>query len=754
MEVGFSCQRCYERKVKCDRGKPRCSHCQRQNVPCEPSEAAQKKRKRDAEAEIYQVESAAGGRCQAQSPLLLERLERYETLLQKLKDEVSSLKRQTPPMTSATLSFKTQEQEPPVQAQDEFEDLQVFLDNAEQAEGSAGLPVGKQAFSYIGRRGGHGQMLLKWLDKIFPEDDAAALLYMPPADMAVPQMNSEDIDKLWTAYCDNVDDISKLVHLPTVAEKIKQAKKQHESSEEDSLTPADHALLFCIWYAAATSVSPAATMTMFKRSQQDLLSELRAGVKYWLHKSSLFKTENFQVLQAYVIFLTCCHSHVDPRTNGSFTAMAMRLAQRMSLHRESSMPTDQQGKPSFAMERELRRRVWWELQILEGRSCEKCGLGSSVLLRERSMPLPSVKENAAEAGPIPALAETTTPSPGMLCFMIRCELAKFLQDLRASQGGEIGWTEFSTAQWSLAHKLTLIRDFQRRLEFEYLVHCDPSNTLEQYTMKLSELMLARMRLSAYTSEESLQARKQRKGSHAGVAPSSSYVDAQDEPQTLRNQMLLLGLQIIEAFTFLLRDPKFTKYHWSLRSVMPFQPMVHLMRLLQKHTTGPLVDRIWTCLEKNADLWKGPPSIQGKNIVPLFCFPLLQAWSARKAALPPDEQYDPFWIQKFKKSIVDCNQHNYRMQLLQQQEEEQRLKNTSQEQQQQHSSKTQSGPQGTELNTIILPPPSSATAALSESDDVDWEQWIQDFLYNTVPSSHVTPSYDWQQYGLDQQPFRD
>lgn len=643
----------------------------------------------------------------------MDKLSWYEDVLHKLSAEVANLKSsggvrapQAPPR-STTSSL------PPRPPEEEFEDMQSFLHAAEQdpvSEMSEQLLLPRANLSTSTPSAGKGrQTIFEWLDRIFKSNDVTAILYGPPEGDRPPFEHPTPFDasQLWSIYCDNIHPISKMVDRPATQRLIRQV------ANGTQVTIADHALLFAVYSSALATISPEQCMTAFNKSHANMQAELWGGARYWLHRAHFWKTQDFRVLQAFVVFLSCLHPSVDPRSIATFTATADRIAKRLGLHRQAAAGID-------AATAELRRRVWWELQIMEARSCEKCGLGASVLFNNRCIALPSVREDLTEAGSVAdtSTAETASPSPEMLCFLIRCETAKFLADLRSQQGGDVGWTEFSTAQWSLSHKLSLIRDFQARVELRYLIHCDTRDRLHNFTRRLTDLMITRMRLAAYISEESLHARK-RQASHATSHPNghsssntSASVDASDEAHTVRTQMLMLCLQVMDNFGFMLDEPSLRGFQWILRTNMPFVAFVHLFRLLRTHTTGPLVDRIWTSVEANAKLWRGPPQVAATKQTSLFNYPLMKAWTARRAAMSKEEQQkpEPAYIQRIR-SVMEDDEAPH---------------------------KKPGGNVGTEEGNFAATSTSTSTYAGSPAKDpslfdptsgIDWEQWFQDFIFD-------------------------
>lgn len=77
---------------------------------------------------------------------------------------------------------------------------------------------------------------------------------------------------MWQVYQENVDPIVKVLHVPTVDNLVKETRKNL-----DSLTPANEALMFAIYFAAITSMDEAdVSMSLNeKASDKEALTGIR-----------------------------------------------------------------------------------------------------------------------------------------------------------------------------------------------------------------------------------------------------------------------------------------------------------------------------------------------------------------------------------------------------------------------------------------------------------------------------------------------
>ena len=74
---------------------------------------------------------------------------------------------------------------------------------------------------------------------------------------------------------------------------------------------------------------------------------------------------------------------IDPRSLFCLTSVAVRIAQRMGLHHDGTS----YGLPSFEVE--MRRRLGWQIVLLDNRITEVSGAGNSIVTHTWTTNFPS-----------------------------------------------------------------------------------------------------------------------------------------------------------------------------------------------------------------------------------------------------------------------------------------------------------------------------------------------------------------------------
>lgn len=102
----------------------------------------------------------------------------------------------------------------------------------------------------------------------------------------------------WKLYIENCECILKIFHVPTTSLVVEQAQV-----DLNGLSRGNEALLFAIYYATITSLSPDDTYTNFGTEREVLLSRYESGVQRALVNAGLLNTQDLTVLQAFVLYL-------------------------------------------------------------------------------------------------------------------------------------------------------------------------------------------------------------------------------------------------------------------------------------------------------------------------------------------------------------------------------------------------------------------------------------------------------------------
>jgi hypothetical protein len=172
----------------------------------------------------------------------------------------------------------------------------------------------------------------------------------------------------WSVYKENVDCLVKVLHIPTIEPVLFDA-----FAHLDKIGKGFEALLFAIYYGAVTSTTAEDCLERWCEDRQTLLNRYRFGLEQAMARANFLYCDEVVVLQAFLIYLILLRRNDDARKIWTLTGLVVRISQTLGIHRDGThfnlMP----------FEIEMRRRLWWQVCILDARSSEDHGCDPTIV---------------------------------------------------------------------------------------------------------------------------------------------------------------------------------------------------------------------------------------------------------------------------------------------------------------------------------------------------------------------------------------
>ncbi|TVY43455.1 Bikaverin cluster transcription factor [Lachnellula subtilissima] len=288
----------------------------------------------------------------------------------------------------------------------------------------------------------------------------------------------------WQTFLENVHPLVKLLHAPTMTKTIKDVQ-----NNMDSLSKSTEALMFAIYFATITSMNGTEVKTNFGVSKALLLNQYRFGTEQALAKAGLLNTNEIVTVQAFVLFLVCVRRHDDTRFVWSMTGLAIRISQALGLHRDGS----KFGLPPF--DTEMRRRLWWQVCILDIRASEDHGSDPSILDYSFDTELP-ISCNDEDLDPNDTEPPIRRHGVSEMTFcLIRYEICFLTRQLSYVAPGN---APYKTETLTIEDKEKLVRDTANHLEETYLQYCEDAGPLYWVAATVARLITAKFSLIIYS----------------------------------------------------------------------------------------------------------------------------------------------------------------------------------------------------------------------------------------------------------------
>ncbi len=393
----------------------------------------------------------------------------------------------------------------------------------------------------------------------------------------------EQLPLYWELFKENADPIVKVLHVPTIEPVILDSKEHLENIPKGL-----EVLLFSIYYCVVTSLSTEECRQQMEEEKSVLLTRYRFAVEQALARAHFLASEELIVLQGFVIFLFCLRRNDAARVIWTLTGLVVRIAQTMGLHRDGT----HFGLSPF--ETEMRRRLWWQISVLDARASEDHGCDPTVTEGgfDTKMPL---NVNDSDLGPAMKELPKEQDGPTDMTFgLIRFEvLAVFRRLIYVPPAPLRCSIMFATA--SLEKKEKWIAGCQERLEERYLRHCDMTVPLDWVIATIARLIMAKLWLMLYHPF-------QRMNGGAGLS------------QEVRDKLFVTSLESIEYSLLLEREHRTAKWGWLFRTYVQWHAFAFLLSELCVRTQGVAVDRAWRAVEaeQQAHRRREDPVANGKD----------------------------------------------------------------------------------------------------------------------------------------------
>jgi hypothetical protein len=297
-----------------------------------------------------------------------------------------------------------------------------------------------------------------------------------------------------------------------------------------------------------------------------LLRRYRFAVEQALAKARFLDTAEIVTLQAFVIFLVCVRSHDDTRFVWTLTGLAIRLAQALGLHRDG---TKFNLSP---FNTEMRRRLWWQLCILDVRASEDHGFELSIRDQSFDTEFPlSINDTQIQ----PDATETPVPGPGvsdMTHCLIRIEICYLTRRLFYASPGNSA-LPVKSEPLSFEAREMMVRETADHMEKQYLQHCESAGPVFWSAATVARLILAKTSLLIYQ-------------------PLTHPARPNNLPQSTRDRLFIASIELMEYARTLQADPTAKRFNWLFKTYTQWHGIAYILTELAVRPPGPIVDRAW------------------------------------------------------------------------------------------------------------------------------------------------------------------
>lgn len=259
----------------------------------------------------------------------------------------------------------------------------------------------------------------------------------------------------------------------------------------------------------------------------------------------------------------------DPHTIWTLCGIATRIAQRIGVHRDGS----NYGLSVF--ETEMRRRVWFQLMIIEATSAQFCGVAASSLPATIDVQPPM---NANDSDLDPQMTEPACEKQGpteMIFVLARSGFGQWLRRLsNENLGSNTGpWAYLSSSSMPLEAKDKAIDELETFLESNFLQYCDTSIPLHMMTRMMTRSVIHYTRLMAHHP-------RQYQGPNVRISPAEKDIIFEN------------ALNMTKYADQTQNNPVIRRFSWHTVNHMPWDAIIFMLSELRYRSNSEEKSIVW------------------------------------------------------------------------------------------------------------------------------------------------------------------
>jgi transcription factor-like protein len=392
-----------------------------------------------------------------------------------------------------------------------------------------------------------------------------------PPDLAAFRPLPSQVPFLVSVFHENVNFAIQIVHAPALDRLARAARTTPPAS------PSDDALLFAVYYAAVTSMEDSDVLASFGAPKSDLNYRFRLGLEHALARADFVRLPDLALVQAFTIFLALARRHDSPRYVWMMAGLAIRMGQAVGLHRDPARLAH-----LSPYEAEIRRRVWWCLNLLDVRAAEDQGTEFTIAPDsfDTHMPL-----SLNDADLTPSMTEPPVERQGdsdMIFAIGSYQTVRYTRLIMAARSPD--------GTPDVAEQSRLLDAFQADLGTWGSTHgsadtsaSDPAPAADDIramafwtAMTVTRLVFSKLALFIHL-------------------PSLFSAPDPIASSRTRDRLLIAALEVAEYNHVLNAEPGCLRWRWIMQTYTHWHAIVFLLIEASRRPWSPLIERAWVAL---------------------------------------------------------------------------------------------------------------------------------------------------------------
>ncbi|RWA07256.1 hypothetical protein EKO27_g7849 [Xylaria grammica] len=427
-----------------------------------------------------------------------------------------------------------------------------------------------------------------------------------------------------------------------------------EATTDPSAIPKNvEALLFSIYVMAVATLDEKECQQQLGCAKEEAYQRFSTGCRIALMRIGILKTYDLVVLQALVLYFFSLAGRVDRHAAWILNGVTVRVAQKMGLHRDGELL----GLPPF--ETEMRRRIWWQIILIDTVYALMSGLGQSLLPRSWDTKQPN---NIHDADLYPTMT-TLQPRNGptdMIYCLVCYEMAKMMMDTPNLEavilGNETGFPDTAPPE-EVEKARQRIHEMDQSIGNILDNYCDPSmGPIHELAAETRHLLISKCKELICPAKEQPEACKSLPSVHARTLrrPYNLILEVRlshpkynlktrlsahtylkpwgTEILSNKDNLFKISVRSLETDLRLYHTTKSQGHFlWFMLTQFQAEMVIYMAGQLSERTTGSLVERAWIVLEEHYRFHKELLTLSHKTHLALGIL-VVRAWKVRETWL--------------------------------------------------------------------------------------------------------------------------
>ncbi|OLN94140.1 putative transcriptional regulatory protein C139.03-like protein 11 [Colletotrichum chlorophyti] len=373
--------------------------------------------------------------------------------------------------------------------------------------------------------------------------------------------------RLWQTFLERVNSLTKIIHAPTVQPYVVEA-----GSGPGTLPPNVDALLFAMLSITIVTMTEEECMALLGLSCKAAFRRFASGVRTSLLRADFLKTHDLTTLQALVLHIMSIQGRCNIHGAWILNGICVRIAQKMGLHRDGELL----GLPPF--ETEIRRRIWWQIFMLDSKFSMISGLSQSLLPHPTDCRLPKNLNDAdLHTGATERYQEREGPTEMVIPLLVYqigyciqqqpdIEALMLYNELNTLSSGRK--SKVQSAQIS-----AFVKNLEDRLNNIIEKQSDPSaGPVHEFASLLKSLVLQKIKET--------------------TCPPQEQPEWGTEILTPKDNLFKWSIMVTEQNINAYKSNKHPGFHWFIKLLFQYDVVIYLAGQLCQRMSGVLVERAW------------------------------------------------------------------------------------------------------------------------------------------------------------------